>query len=117
MQKSQKKKKKKKFLWDVFPCGFSISSDKKGGKSKWFCLFPKGERKSIKKIIRKRKKIVPSFGKFFDHFWSLVRRKRLLGSVSEVRRRSREGKKSNFKTKVLSAFFRHNVSEKRSVCG
>ena len=26
MQKSQRKKK---FLWDVFPCGFSISSDKK----------------------------------------------------------------------------------------
>ena len=47
----------------------------------------------MKKIIRKRKKIVPPFGKFFDHFWSLVRRKRLLGSVSEVRRRSREGKK------------------------
>ena len=41
MQKSKKKKKKKKnFLWDVFPCGFSISDDKKGGKSKWFCLFP-----------------------------------------------------------------------------
>ena len=34
------KSKKKKFLWDVFPCGFSITDDKKGGKSKWFCLFP-----------------------------------------------------------------------------
>ena len=41
MQKSKKKKKKKKnFLWDVFPSGFSISDDKKGGKSKWFFLFP-----------------------------------------------------------------------------
>ena len=26
-------------------------------------------------------------------------------------------KKGNFKKKVYSAFFRHNVSEKRSVCG
>ena len=40
MQKSKKKKKKENFLCDVFPRGFSISDDKKGGKSKWFCLFP-----------------------------------------------------------------------------
>ena len=41
MQKSQKKKKKKKkILWDVINCGFPISGDKKGGKSKWFCFFP-----------------------------------------------------------------------------
>ena len=33
-------KKKKNFLWDVFPCGFSVSDDKKDGKSKWFCLVP-----------------------------------------------------------------------------
>ena len=38
MQKG-KKKKKKKCLWDVFPCGFPISGDKKGGKSKCFCYF------------------------------------------------------------------------------
>ena len=30
----KKSKKKKNFLWDVFPCGFSISSDKKGRKRK-----------------------------------------------------------------------------------
>ena len=42
------------------------------------------------KIIKKGKKIFPPFGRFFDHFWSLVCRKRLLGSVSGVRRRSRE---------------------------
>ena len=42
MEKSQKKKKKKKiFLKDVFPCGFPISGDKKGEKSKWFCFFRK----------------------------------------------------------------------------
>ena len=45
MKKSQIKKKKN-FLCDVFPCGFSISSDKKGGKSKWFCYFAvRGEGK------------------------------------------------------------------------
>ena len=41
MEKSPKKKKKKKiFFKDVFPCGFPISGDKKGEKSKWFCFFP-----------------------------------------------------------------------------
>ena len=39
MQKIRKKKKKN-FAWDVFPYGFPISGDKKGGKSKWFCVFP-----------------------------------------------------------------------------
>ena len=41
MQKSKKKKQQKKnFYWDVFLCGFPISGDKKGGKSKWCCFFP-----------------------------------------------------------------------------
>ena len=41
MEKSQKKKKEKKFFKkDVFPCGFPNSGDKKGEKSKWFCFFP-----------------------------------------------------------------------------
>ena len=39
MEKSPKKKKKN-FLKDVFPCGFPISGDQKGEKSKWFCFFP-----------------------------------------------------------------------------
>ena len=43
MEKSPKKKKKKIFLKDVFPCGFLISGDKKGEKSRWFfLLFRKG---------------------------------------------------------------------------
>ena len=64
MQKSQKKKKKK-FLCDVFPCGFSISSDKKGGKSKWFCFFSvRGEGK-CEKNYKKRKKICSSFREVF----------------------------------------------------
>ena len=37
MEKSQKKKKF--FLKDVFPSGFPISGNKKGGKSKWFFFF------------------------------------------------------------------------------
>ena len=48
MQKSPKKKKKKIFLWDVFPCGFPISGDKKWEKSKWFFFFPKGRVKEGK---------------------------------------------------------------------
>ena len=47
VEKSQKKKKKF-FLKDVFPCGFPISGDKKGEKSKWFCFFPLGERENVK---------------------------------------------------------------------
>ena len=60
MQKSQKKKKKKKkILCDIFACGFPISGNKKGGKSKWFCFFHKGEGKC--EINNKKKK------NFFSH--------------------------------------------------
>ena len=49
MQKSQKKKKKKKKIsWDVLNCGFPISGDKTGEKSKWFCFFPYRERENVK---------------------------------------------------------------------
>ena len=59
-------------------------------------------------IMCKKKKIYfCPLGSFFDSFWALVCRKRWLRSVSGIRRRSREQKKSNFKKKVLSAFFRH----------
>ena len=44
MEKSQKKKKKI-FLKDVFPCGFPISSDKKGEKVSGFLFFRKGRGK------------------------------------------------------------------------
>ena len=41
MEKVKKKKKEKNFFYkDVFACGFPISGDKKGEKSKWFCFFP-----------------------------------------------------------------------------
>ena len=54
MEKSQKKKKIF-FCKDVFPCGFPISSDKKGEKSKWFCFFSvRGEGKC--EIDYKKKK-------------------------------------------------------------
>ena len=55
MEKS-KKKKKKFFLKDFFSCGFPISGDKKGEKSKWFCFFSvRGEGKC--EIDYKKKKI------------------------------------------------------------
>ena len=38
MQKS-KKKKKKSFLWDVFPCGFPISGDNRAEKVSGFVFF------------------------------------------------------------------------------
>ena len=51
MQKSKKKKKKKKnFSWDIFPCGFNISGDKKGGKSMWFCFFRERRGKMLNKL-------------------------------------------------------------------
>ena len=48
LKKVPKKKKKNFFLKDVFPSGFPISGDKKGGKSKWFCFFPQGKRENLK---------------------------------------------------------------------
>ena len=48
MEKSPKKKKKKIFLMDVFPCGFPFSGDRKGEISKWFCFFLSGERENVK---------------------------------------------------------------------
>ena len=45
MEKNQKKKKKENFLWDVFPCGFSIFSDKRAEKVSGFVFFRKGRRK------------------------------------------------------------------------
>ena len=62
MQKSKKKTRKKNFLWDVFLCGFPISGDKKGGKSKCFFFFRKGRGKC--EINYKKKKF------FFSPLWS-----------------------------------------------
>ena len=77
MQKSNKKKKKKNFLWDVFPCGFSISDDKKGGKSKWFFFISvRVEGKSEINYKKKEKKFFLLLGGFLTIFWSLVCRKR-----------------------------------------
>ena len=51
----------------------------------------RGEGK-CEKNYKKRKKIFSSFREVFSPFLSLVCRKRLLGSVSGVSRRSREEK-------------------------
>ena len=45
MQKSQKKRRKKNFLRDVFLCGFSISGDKRAEKVSGFVFFGKGRGK------------------------------------------------------------------------
>ena len=66
IQKSQIKKKKN-FLWDVFPCGFSFSSDKKGGKSKWFFFSVRGEGK-CEKNHKKGKKFFLLSGGFLTIF-------------------------------------------------
>ena len=56
---------KKKILWDVFPCGFPISGDKKGGKNKWFSFFyVRGEGKS-KVNYKKKEKFFLSFRELF----------------------------------------------------
>ena len=44
-KKVKKKREKNFFLKDVFACGFPISGDKKGEKSKWFFFFVRGEGK------------------------------------------------------------------------
>ena len=41
------KKSKKKILMDFFPCGFPISSNKKGGKGKWFSFLLSEERENV----------------------------------------------------------------------
>ena len=76
MEKSQKKKRKIIFLKDISPSRFPISGDKKGEKSKWFSFFSvRGEGKCERNYKKKKKKF-SFFGRFLDHFWSLVCRKR-----------------------------------------
>ena len=63
VEKSQKKKKKF-FLKDVFPCGFPISGDKKGEKSKWLFFSVRGEGKC--EIDYKKRKFFFSFKELFN---------------------------------------------------
>ena len=68
MEKKKKKTRKKNFLWDVFPCGFRISGDKKGGKSKCFSFFSVRGEVNVKEIIKKRKFFFSPLGSFFTIF-------------------------------------------------
>ena len=61
--KSPKKKKKKIFLKDVFPCGFPISGYKKGEKSKCF-FFPSGESKKGEIDYKKKENFFLLYGAF-----------------------------------------------------
>ena len=68
MQKSQKKKRKKKFLMGRFLFRFPISGDKKGERSKWFCFFSvRGDRK-CEINYKKTETFFFSFTEVFDHF-------------------------------------------------
>ena len=69
MEKSQTKKKI--FSKNVFPCGFPISGDKKGGKKKVVLFFGKCEID-----YKKRENFFYSFRELFNYFWWLVCRKR-----------------------------------------
>ena len=66
VEKSQKKKKN--FLKNVFSCGFPISGDKKGEKSKWVFLFSvRGEGKCEIDYKKKENFFSPS-GSFLTNF-------------------------------------------------
>ena len=68
-KKVKKKKKKGNFLCDVFPRSFSNSDDKKGGKSKWFCFFPSGERENVEiNYEKKEKNFFSPLGSFLTIF-------------------------------------------------
>ena len=68
VEKSQKKKKKNFFLKDVFPCGFQISGDKKGEKSKCFCFFSvRGEGK-CEIGYKKKENFISLLGSFLTNF-------------------------------------------------
>ena len=50
VQKSQKKRRKKKFVRDVFLCGFSISGDKRSEKVSGFVFFRERRGKMLNKL-------------------------------------------------------------------
>ena len=66
VEKSQKKKKI--FLKDVLPCGFPISGDEKGEKSKWFFFFPSGESKKGEIDYKKKENFFSPLGSFLTNF-------------------------------------------------
>ena len=69
----------------------------------------------MKRIIKKSKNIFLPFGRFFDYFWSLVCRKRSLGSVPGIRRRNREQKKVILRKRCKERFL-HIIGRKNGVC-
>ena len=50
MEKSQKKRRKKNFVRDVFLCGFSISGDKRAEKVIGFVFFRERRGKMLNKL-------------------------------------------------------------------
>ena len=75
MQKSEKKKIK--FFYGTFPLAiFLFPIIKRAEKVSAFFISVKGEGECEKNYKKKEKKFFPPLGRFFDHFWSLVSRKR-----------------------------------------
>ena len=69
------KSKKKKFLMDVFPCSFPISSIKNGGKIIIVIIFPiRGEGKCEMNYLKK--KVFFPFRELFHYFLSEICRNR-----------------------------------------
>ena len=64
---------------------------------------------------KKKKKFFFCFRELFTYFWCLLCRKRCLGSVLGVRRRSREQKKVILR-KRCKARFLHIMGRKNGVC-
>ena len=62
-----RKKKKQFFLKDVFPCGFPISGDKKGEKSKLFYFSVRGEGK-CEIDYKKKENFFSLLGSFLTNF-------------------------------------------------
>ena len=72
----QKSENEKKNFYGTFSLAvFLFPVIKSDEKVSGFVYFRKGREKNVKKIIIKKKNF-PHFGRFFDHFWSLVCLKR-----------------------------------------
>ena len=64
MEKSQKKRRKKNFVREVFFCGFSDSGDKRAGKVSGFVFFRERRGKMLNKLKKKRKCFFSPLGSF-----------------------------------------------------
>ena len=81
-----------------------------------FCFFSVRGEEKYEKNYKKRKKIFSSFREVFLQFLVASFPEKMIRTCFGGKEKKYRAKKGNLKKKVFSAFFRHNVSEKRSVC-